>query len=108
MMQREKARRRALCGTLSTFLFEDEVGGVRSKPQHRDIGVTHSYSRPVMTQGNSNGSKPVEAAKVENFSIKVPIIKHPTPPYGGDQETNDQRSNYFNSGEGEPDAATTS
>jgi hypothetical protein len=29
----------------------------------------------------------------------------PTPPYGGDQETNDQRSNYFNSGEsGEPKA----
>ena len=27
---------------LSTLLVEDEVGGVRSKPQQRDIGVTHS------------------------------------------------------------------
>ena len=68
-MQRKKARRRALCGTLSTFLREDEVGGVRSKPQQRDIGVTHSDSRLVITQGNSKGSRPVEAAKVENFSI---------------------------------------
>jgi hypothetical protein len=36
-MQRKKARRRALCGTLSTFLLEDEVGGVRSQPQQRGI-----------------------------------------------------------------------
>jgi hypothetical protein len=95
-MPRKKARRRALCGTLSTFLCEDEVGDARSKPQQRDIGVTHSYSRLVITQGNPRDSRPVKAAKVENFSIKVPRIKDPTPPYGGDQETNDQRSNYFN------------
>jgi len=61
--------------------------------------------------------RPVEAAKGEKFSIKAksrrslwrrrtPRIKIPTPPHGGDQETNDQRSRFFNSGEGEPDAAT--
>jgi hypothetical protein len=54
---------------LSTFLREDEVGGVRSKPQQRDIGVTHSESRTVITQGKSKGGRPVKAAKVENFSI---------------------------------------
>ena len=59
----------ALCGTLSTFLREDEVGGVRSKPQQRDIDVTHSDSRLVITQGNRKGSRPAESAKVENFSI---------------------------------------
>ena len=94
-MQRKKARRRALCGTLSTFLREDEVGGVRSKPQQRDIGVTHSDSRLVITQGNTKGSRPAESAKVENFSIKVPMIKDPTPPYGGDQETHVQRSSLL-------------
>jgi hypothetical protein len=67
-MQRKKARRRALCGTLSTFLREDEVGGARSKPQQtstssvesRDIGVTHSDSQLVITQGNSKDSRPAE------------------------------------------------
>jgi hypothetical protein len=78
-MQTKRERRRAPCGTLSTLLVEDEVGGVRSKPQQRDIGVTHSYSRPVITQGNSKGSRPVEAAKVENFSIKGPMINGPNP-----------------------------
>lgn len=36
-MQSKKARRRALCGTLSTLLLEDEVGCVRSQPQRRGI-----------------------------------------------------------------------
>jgi hypothetical protein len=40
----------------------------------------------------------MEAAKVENFSIKVPSIKDPTPPSEGIKKTNGQRSNYFNSG----------
>ena len=86
-MQRKKERKRALdstelaevCGTLSTFLREDEVGGVRSKPQQTGIGVTYSYSRPVITQGNTKGTRPMEAAKVENFSIKGPMIKEPNP-----------------------------
>ena len=60
-----------VCGTLSTLLVEDEVDGACSKPQQTGIGVTHSYSRPVITQGNSKGSRPMEAAKVENFSIKA-------------------------------------
>jgi hypothetical protein len=36
-MQSKKARRSALCGTSSTFLLEDEIGGVRSQPQQRGI-----------------------------------------------------------------------
>ena len=86
-MQTKRERRRALsstelaevCGTLSTLLVEDEVGDVRSKPQQRDIGVTHSESRPVITQGNTKGTRPMESAKVENFSIKGPKINGPNP-----------------------------
>jgi hypothetical protein len=68
---------------LSTFLRQDEVGGARSKPQQRDIGVTHSDSRLIITQGDPKGSRLVEAAKVENFSIKVPMFKDPPPPSEG-------------------------
>jgi hypothetical protein len=82
-MQNKKARRRALCGTLSTFLFEDEVGSDRSQPQQRGVVVTHSDSRPVITQGNTKGSRPAESTKVEKFSIKGPRIKDPTPPSEG-------------------------
>jgi hypothetical protein len=76
------------------LLREDEVGGVRSKPQQRDIGVTHSDSRPAITQDNQKGSRAVQTAKVEKFSIKGPIVKNPTPPCGGDQETKIQGSNF--------------
>ena len=41
-MQSKKAQRRALCGSLSTFLLEDGVGGVRSQPQQRGIFFTRS------------------------------------------------------------------
>ena len=43
--------------------------------------------------------------KLKNFDLSTNDQK-PNPSFGGDQETNDQRSNYFDSGEGEPDAAT--
>jgi hypothetical protein len=86
-MQTKRERRRALdsaelaevCGTLSTLLVEDEVHGACSQPLQRGICVTHSESRLVITQSNSKGSRPVEAAKVENFSIKGPRINGPNP-----------------------------
>jgi hypothetical protein len=66
-MQNKKARRRALCGTLSRFLFEDEVRGDRSQPQQRGIVVTHSDSRSVITQDTPEDSRQAKSAKAEKF-----------------------------------------
>jgi hypothetical protein len=76
----------------------------------RSIFLSISDSRLVITQGNSKGSRPVEAAKVENFSIKGPMINGTNPSLRRGpslsrhslrrrRKTKDQRSNYFDSAE---------
>ncbi len=82
-MQNKKARRRALCGTLSTLLFEDEVGGDRSQPQQRGIVVTHSDSRSVITQDTHKDSRQAKSAKAKKFRSKYQGSMDPTPPSEG-------------------------
>jgi hypothetical protein len=76
-MQNKNARRRALCGTLSTFLFKDEVGGDRSQPQQRGIVVKHFDSHPVITQDTSKDSRQAILAKADDFLTKAQRRRSP-------------------------------